>query len=429
MEAWDRYRLPIAITEVHAGCTREEQMRWLMDAWTAAGRARRDGADVRAVTLWALFGSFDWNSLVVRRDGMYEPGAFDVRSDPPRPTAVAAVARALTSGSPIPSLALQHGWWRRSAGVDRAFGAAAVDQSRHRPLAQPPILIVGARGTLGSAIARACETRGLHAIALGREECDITDSAAALDALSNLRPWAVINAAGYVRVDEAEGEAWECLRLNADGPAALAAACATAGARLVTFSTDLVFDGAVSRPYVEADRPNPLNVYGMSKAEGERRVADALPDALIVRTSALFGPVDSWNFLTLALRTISEGRPFQAAADCVVSPTYVPDLADAVLDLLIDGEPGLWHLANKGAMSWAEFARAGAEAAGLNAALVIPTSVRFLGLRAARPAYSALGSARGLILPSIEDGIVRYTRDAGHVRARLATRGWTRDRP
>jgi dTDP-4-dehydrorhamnose reductase len=407
IEAWERYRLPVAITEVHAGCTREEQMRWLNDAWTAAGRARGDGADVRAVTLWALFGTLDWNSLVVRSDGAYEPGAFDIRSNSPRPTALAAMARALTSGSPVSPLALQNGWWRRPASAGGASGTTA-DRSRHRT--RPPLLIVGARGTLGSAIVRACETRGLHAVALGREELDITDGEAAAASLFRLRPWAVVNAAGYVRVDDAEGEAWECLRLNSDGPAALAAACARAGARLATFSTDLVFDGAASRPYAEADPPNPLSVYGMSKAEAELRVRDALPDALIVRTSAFFGPVDARNFLTGALHAISAGRRFRAAADCVVSPTYVPDLADAVLDLLIDGESGVWHLANQGAMSWADFARAGATAAGLNRALVVSTPLTNLGLRASRPAYSALRSTRGVVLPSIEDAIARYAR-------------------
>jgi dTDP-4-dehydrorhamnose reductase len=420
MEAWERYRLPLAITEVHAGCTREEQMRWLMAAWTAADRARGDGADVRAVTLWALFGSLDWNSLVVRCDGAYEPGAFDIRSTPPRATALASMARDLTSGSPVCPLALQNGWWRRPAPVGDA-SAGAADRPRHGT--QRPLMVVGACGTLGSAIVRACDARGLHAVALGREELDITDGEAAAASLFRLRPWAVVNAAGYVRVDEAEGEAGECLRLNSDGPAALAAACAMAGVRFVTFSSDLVFDGAASRPYVETDLPNPLNVYGISKAEAELRVGHVLPDALIVRTSAFFGPADPWNFLTVTLQTISEGRPFHAAADCVVSPTYVPDLADAALDLLIDGERGLWHLASQGALSWADFARAGATAAGLNAALVVSTPLTNLGLRAQRPAYSALGSTRGLVLPSIEDAIARYIRDTAHVRAALPTRG------
>jgi dTDP-4-dehydrorhamnose reductase len=421
MEAWERYRLPVALTEVHAGCTREEQMRWLVAAWRGAERARRDGADVQAVTLWAFFGSVDWDSLVVRCDGVYEPGAFDVRSDPPRPTAVAAVARALTEGAPVAPLAYQNGWWRRN-GRDR--GAPATVLSGRGPRrAGRPLLIVGARGTLGSAIARACVVRGLDAVALGREDLDITDRRAATESLFQLRPWAVVNAAGYVDVDEAECDVGACLRLNSDGPADLAAACATAGARFATFSSDLVFDGGARSPYAEGDLPAPLNVYGMSKAEAERRVGDAFPGALIVRTSAFFGPADERNFLTRALRTMSQGRPFQAAGDCVVSPTYVPDLADAVLDLLIDGERGLWHLANRGQMTWAEFARAGADAAGLDASLVLPMPIRLLGLRAPRPAYSALGSTRGLLLPPIENAIARYTRDTAHGRRALAASG------
>jgi dTDP-4-dehydrorhamnose reductase len=120
---------------------------------------------------------------------------------------------------------------------------------------------------------------------------------------------------------------------------------------------------------------------------------------------------------------MSQGRPFQAAGDCVVSPTYGPDLADAVLDLLIDGERGLWHLANRGQMTWAEFARAGADAAGLDASLVLPMPIRLLGLRAPRPAYSALGSTRGLLLPPIENAIARYTRDTAHGRRALAASG------
>jgi dTDP-4-dehydrorhamnose reductase len=86
-QAWERYRLPVAITEAHLGCTREEQLRWWRDVWAAACQARAEGADVRAVTAWSAFGAFDWDSLVTRERGHYEPGSFDVRSDPPRSTA------------------------------------------------------------------------------------------------------------------------------------------------------------------------------------------------------------------------------------------------------------------------------------------------------------------------------------------------------
>src|SRR5205823_1854885 len=121
------------------------------------------------------------------------------------------------------------------------------------------------------------------------------------------RPWAVVNAAGYVRVDDAEREPEACFRANADGPAVLAAACASRGVQLLTFSSDLVFDGSKGAPYVESDPVSPLNVYGRSKADAEVRVLRELPAALVVRTSAFFGPWDEYNFVTMALRTMAEG--------------------------------------------------------------------------------------------------------------------------
>src|SRR5205085_4596445 len=131
--------------------------------------------------------------------------------------------------------------------------------------------------------------------------------------------WAVVNAAGYERVDRAEREPDRCFRVNAHGPALLAAACARHGAALLTFSSDLVFDGEASSAYRESDVPKPLNVYGLSKAEAERRVLDALPAALVVRTSAFFGPWDEYNFVAVALRALSAGRLFPAAEDAQIS--------------------------------------------------------------------------------------------------------------
>jgi dTDP-4-dehydrorhamnose reductase len=112
LTAWRRYRRPVAITEVHLGCSTDEQMRWLAEAWHAAEAARADGADVRAVTAWALFGSFDWDSLVVHPRGHYEPGAFDVRGLAPRPTRLAAMIRSLANGRrpATPTLA-RTPWW------------------------------------------------------------------------------------------------------------------------------------------------------------------------------------------------------------------------------------------------------------------------------------------------------------------------------
>jgi dTDP-4-dehydrorhamnose reductase len=113
-EAWLRYRTPIALTEVHLGCTLDEQLRWLLEMWRAANRARIEGCDVRAVTVWALLGSFDWDVLVTRHDGTYEPGAFDLRGDSPRPTAIATAIRHLIQEGTFHHPVLEtDGWWHR----------------------------------------------------------------------------------------------------------------------------------------------------------------------------------------------------------------------------------------------------------------------------------------------------------------------------
>lgn len=411
-ETWERYRRPLAVTEAHLGCTREEQGRWLLEVWRAAERARQAGADVRAVTAWALLGGFDWDSLVTRPHGHYEPGAFDVRGPEPRPTALAQLVGELATGQAPrhPALSLP-GWWHRperlsyprDTGPDGSSDAPGPDALGARPL-----LITGATGTLGRAFARACTTRGLPYRLLTRAEMDIADPGGVGARLDEASPWAVVNAAGYVRVDDAEREPAACRRENALGPAVLADACARRGIGLLTFSSDLVFDGQAARPYEEDDTPRPLGAYGRAKAEAERLVRRRCPAALVVRTAAFFGPWDEHNFVTQALRELADGRPFAAADDLVVSPTYVPDLVHASLDLLLDGERGVWHLANRGAVSWAELGRAAARVAGLDEQLVKPRPAAVFGWAAPRPRYSPLVSRRGLLLAPLEEALHRY---------------------
>jgi dTDP-4-dehydrorhamnose reductase len=408
-----RYHLPLAVTEVQAGATREDQIRWLQEAWDAALAVRREGVDVRAVTAWALLGSWDWHTQVTRDEGRYETGVFDVRNGRPRPTAVARMVSDLaTRGTHEHPALAGRGWWRR--GTRLAYppvGARSVQEAPPGVVTPRPILISGANGTLGRAVARSCEERGLACRLLTREQLDVADPASVAAALAQHDPWAVVNAAGYVRVDAAEADAARCFRENADGPGVLAAACAARGVRLLTFSSDLVFDGSARQPYVESAAVSPLGVYGSSKARGEALVASRLPSALVIRTSAFFGPSDQHHFLAAVLRTLAEGRPFAAASDMIVSPTYVPDLVEASLDLLIDGAEGLWHLANPAALSWADFARRGAEVAGFDASLVRACETRELQLAAPRPPYSALGSERGLRLPELDASLERWARD------------------
>ncbi|MBE7366479.1 sugar nucleotide-binding protein [Ramlibacter pallidus] len=413
-ETAQRYGLPVAITEVHLGCTREEQLRWLHHAWRGAEAVRAEGHDIRALTCWAAFGSHDWNSLVTRDDGHYEPGLWDVRSDPPRPTALAALARELATGqAPTHPVLDAPGWWQRE---DRlaypAHGDVQAARVRGRPL-----LITGATGTLGQAFAHACRSRGLPYHLLHRAELDVGDPASVEAALEHWQPWAIVNTAGFVRVDDAEddGRQW---RENVTGPQLLAQACAREGVRLVTFSSDLVFDGLHTAPYIERDMPRPLNAYGRAKHEAERRVLALAPGALVVRTAAFFGPHDRHNFVTCALGALRRGERWQAAQDQWISPTYVPDLVSATLDLLVDGESGIWHLANRGVVSWADLALMAAGAARLDTTLIEPVPGNALGQRAVRPRYVPLASERGVIMPVLEDALGRYLAEAAAHAAR-----------
>lgn len=408
-EASLRSGAAVAATEVHLGCSREEQLRWLHQAWHGGSALRDEGHDVRAVTCWATHGAFDWDSLVTRRQGHYEPGLWDVRSSPPRATAVAGLARRLAAADAVVHpVAAGAGWWQR----EQRLIYGLVGRLEAAPAIGRPVLIAGANGTLGKAFAAVCAHRGLPYRLLNRAEMDIADAASVAAALDRWEPWAVVNAAGFVRVDAAEVQTEQQWRENVTGAETLARACARGGVRLVGFSSDLVFDGQRDAPYAESDAPNPLNAYGRAKHAAERCMLDALPAALVIRTAAFFGPWDTYNFVTAGLDSLRGGRPWQAADDQVVSPTYVPDLVHAALDLLIDDEHGIWHLTNTGAVTWSTFARMAAGAAGLGVGGVCPVRGEALGQTAKRPRYAALISERGRLMPSLENALQRYLEEA-----------------
>lgn len=417
-EAWRRYRIPIAITEVHNGCTREEQMRWMRDAWDDAQAARAAGVEVRAVTAWSLFGASGWNTLLTA-PGIYEPGVFDVLGDAPRPTAMVPLLQALARGAEPTHPALAgEGWWQRDLRVPfhRHPHPEPDVEGRRRQGRPRPLLITGATGTLGRALARTCTIRGLAHVLTDRAMLDLADSASIAAALDDYRPWAVINAAGWVRVDDAEDAEAACFAANCIGATKLAIAASERGIPTVDFSSDLVFDGLRDRPYAEADPCTPLNAYGRSKAAMEAAIG-ALPGRhLIVRTAAFFSPWDPHNFAVQAVEALAAGRDFAAASDQIVSPAYVPDLCNAVLDELIDGTTGTLHLANRGAISWAEFAVAVAEACGLPPDGVYPLPGAELGWRASRPPHVPLASRR---MPELASALQAFAA-APEVQARVA---------
>ena len=410
-EAWERYQMPIALTEVHLHCHREEQLRWFKHVWNSCVTLRQEGVQVEALTTWAMLGSFGWNKLLTAPCGEYEAGMFDVRSGEPRPTALAGYIKKLVGGGADDHhLAVDKGWWVRPT---RFFHKPLLLQNRVELTSQcrAPLLIIGRTGSLGRAFAQVCEQRFLRFVVVGREECDISDPASIDRTLEKYKPWAVINTAGYVRLDDAEYEAEKCFADNAAGAQNLASATLKYGMKLISFSSDLVFDGEKRAPYLEADEPNPVNVYGRSKAESEKLVLSTNPDALVIRTSAFFSPWDNYNFAAQVHRSLLNEDVIPVAFDAIVSPTYVPDLVHATLDLLVDEEKGIWHLSNNGEISWADFANEVADRLGLNRKYINPIRSSEFGFTAKRPLYSVLSSSRGIMLPSLDDALKRFTRE------------------
>ncbi len=255
--------------------------------------------------------------------------------------------------------------------------------------------IVGATGQLGRALG--ARLGGDVVWSGGRADLDVQDAAAVVRVIRGARPDAVINASAYNGVDKAETDVEACFRVNSAGPLYLARAANEVGAVLVHVSTDYVFDGKKAQPYVEEDCPRPLSVYGASKLAGEQLVIASGCPYLVVRTSGLFGPGGSGAkggcFVDRILERARAGEPLQVVSDQVFSPTYAPDLADAILRLVRQGARGLFHVTNSGSCTWHGLALEALEQAGVETQ-VGEIRARDLGAPARRPPHSILSKAR-----------------------------------
>ena len=257
------------------------------------------------------------------------------------------------------------------------------------------VLITGAGGQLGRALQEAFAED--EVAALGREDWDV--SLPPGNSLLQGRFDLVLHTAAWTDVDGAEADPQAAAAVNVGGTTNAAAL----GAPLVVFSTDYVFDGRKREPYVESDGPNPLSAYGRTKLHAE---AAAGSDAWIVRSSWLFGPTGH-NFLRTMLRLAAERDEVAVVDDQRGAPTYVSHLAAAVRELVDAGaRPGVWHLAAAGDCTWAEFAEAIFEDAGLRTRVRRITSAE-LARPASRPAYSVLRSERAgaPAIPHWRDGL------------------------
>jgi dTDP-4-dehydrorhamnose reductase len=277
------------------------------------------------------------------------------------------------------------------------------------------LLVTGAAGMLGSDLARAAKRAGHEPIPLDRSALDITDPQAVALAFSRERPDAAVNCAAWTDVDGAESHPEQAHAVNAAGAGNVARAAAEAGVRLVHVSTDYVFDGeapsdaaGTPRAYLESDPTAPRSVYGESKLGGEREVLAASPRHTVVRSSWLFG-LDGPNFVATMLRLAGERDAVQVVEDQTGCPTWTGHLAPALIGLLERDVEGLAHLAGAGHISWNGFAKEIFRQAELNCRVEPATSAE-MARPAPRPAWSALESERGdvLPLPPWQDGLAGY---------------------
>ena len=256
------------------------------------------------------------------------------------------------------------------------------------------VLVLGHQGMLGSALMASLRSADsvveLHGADL--PEIDITDAASISRVLDESQPDLVINCAAFTRVDDAETHVDEAMRVNGEGAGNVASAAASRGAKVVHISTDFVFDGEKESPYVETDVPRPLSIYGRSKLEGERRVAAAAEDHLIVRTSWLYGP-GGRNFVTTILELAGKQDELRVVDDQRGCPTYTRDLARAIWALCKADARGIVHAAGRAACSWYEFACEIVRRLPLDAEVTAVTSDEFKR-PAERPANSVLDTSR-----------------------------------
>jgi dTDP-4-dehydrorhamnose reductase len=254
------------------------------------------------------------------------------------------------------------------------------------------IVITGAGGQLGSSLVARVAGQSREVLALTSSQWDITDAAAAASIVK--KGDVVINCAAYTNVDGAERDEAAAHAINVVGPQHIARACARAGARLIHVSTDFVFTGdGEQRPYEPSDETEPRGVYARTKRAGELAVLAAQPDAVVVRTAWVYTGGTGSDFVAIMRRLAAGDGPVEVVDDQVGSPTYVADLADALLQVAEDGVPGpILHAANEGAVSRFEQARAVFEECGADAARVLPVSSAKNPRPAPRPSYSVLSN-------------------------------------
>jgi len=250
------------------------------------------------------------------------------------------------------------------------------------------ILVTGANGMLGTDLVDIL-SKEYQVVGVDIDDFDVTNAQQVKQKILEIKPEFVIHAAAYTDVDGCKANVEQAYLVNAIGTQNVALACQPIDVPVLYISTDFVFDGCKASPYFEWDRPNPLCAYGASKHAGEYFVSHLLRKHYIVRIAWLYG-ANGKNFVKTMLRLAEEKDKLQVVDDQVGSPTYTVDVAHGISKLLKSGNYGIYHMVNKGEVSWHGFAKKIFELSGREDVIVEPISTAQLSRPAIRPSYSAL---------------------------------------
>lgn len=274
------------------------------------------------------------------------------------------------------------------------------------------ILVTGAKGQLGQDLMAELAGRRIEAVGVDVEDMDITDGEACRRVISREKPDAVIHCAAYTAVDAAEDNLELCRRVNAEGTRNIAKVCGDLDCKMMYISTDYVFNGQGERPWEPDDPREPLNVYGLTKYEGEIAVEQNLQKYFIVRIAWVFGLYGK-NFVRTMLRLGKERGEVSVVNDQIGSPTYTPDLARLLADMIQTEKYGRYHATNEGLCSWYEFACEIFRQAGMTDVKVTPVDSSGFPAKAKRPFNSRMSKEKltenGFErLPAWQDALRRY---------------------
>ncbi len=273
------------------------------------------------------------------------------------------------------------------------------------------ILVTGYNGQLGFDVVKELEIRNIQCKGVDMADFDITDKTAVYDYVKSYAPDAVIHCAAYTAVDRAEDDIDTCTKVNVLGSENLARVCGEIGAKMVYISTDYVYGGKGEEPFEVSDPTAPCNIYGKTKLAGEEAVKKYCEKSFVIRTSWVFG-INGNNFVKTMLRLADTHPTLTVVADQIGSPTYTPDLAKLICDMVVTEKYGTYHGTNENYCSWCEFAAEIMKMAG-KATVIKPVTTAEYGAKAERPLNSRLSKkclddAGFKRLPTWQDALGRY---------------------